>query len=103
MAAGFEVTPAQLRAMQSFVSGQAADLREALAPVTAEVDDLLGSGWSGSAASAFAAAWREWQEGTGELLDGLGRMAALLGVSATGYEGSDQVTSSVFARLEGRA
>ncbi|MHA3702917.1 WXG100 family type VII secretion target [Jatrophihabitans sp. YIM 134969] len=96
------MTSADLRAVQAFVTGKAADLREAIAPVADEVEELTGSGWSGSAAESFAAAWAEWHDGSAKILDALGRIGAGLGLSAEGYDQTDGTLGTSYSRLASR-
>ncbi len=56
---GFEVTSADLHSAQTFVSELAADVSAELTSVSAEVESLLATGWTGAAANGFSAGWTE--------------------------------------------
>jgi WXG100 family type VII secretion target len=98
---GFEVSTADLNAAQAFVSGLAGEIRTDLGSATTQVESLLDGGWKGTAADGFAAGWQNWHTGALELLDALGRMAALLAVTAREYDGRDAIVSFDFNRLGG--
>lgn len=96
---GFEVTTSELNAAQMYVFDVAGEIRAGLTSLAAEVEELLGGGWKGTAATAFAAGWQDWCTGGYDVLDALGRMAQLLAVTARTYEGADAVSSIDFSRL----
>lgn len=102
MGAGFEVSAAELRDVESFVTGRAYDLRDAITPVAAEVEDLLGGGWTGSAATTFGQAWSEWHDGSAKILDALGRIGAALGQIADSYAGTDDNLAASYSRIADR-
>ena len=98
---GFEVTTAELNAAQVYVSGVAGEIRRGLDSLAAGVEELLSSGWTGTAAGAFAEGWQDWRTGSHDILDALGRMAQLLAITARTYDGTDTVSSIDFNQLEG--
>jgi len=84
MEMGLKVTPQQLQALSSRVSGSAAHiegelggLRSSLAP--------LGSDWAGAAQVQFSALWEEWQAGAAKVHDALSGISALLGQAGSAY------------------
>ena len=98
---GFEVTTAELNAAQVYVSGVAGEIRSGLSTLASEVEELFGTGWQGTAATAFAAGWQDWRTGSDEVLDALSRMAQLLAITARTYDGTDTVSSINFSQLNG--
>jgi WXG100 family type VII secretion target len=98
---GFAVTTSELNAAQGYVCDVAGETRAGLASLACDVEELLGGGWKGTAATAFAAGWQDWCTGGYEVLDALGRMAQLLAVTARTYDGTDTVSSLDFSRLDG--
>lgn len=98
---GFEVTTSELNAAQAYVSGVASEVRTGLSSLASDVEELLGGGWTGAAATAFAAGWQDWRTGSDDVLDALGRMAQLLAITARTYDGTDAVSSIDFDQLGG--
>ncbi|MGH3427288.1 MAG: WXG100 family type VII secretion target [Pseudonocardiaceae bacterium] len=98
---GFEVTTSELNAAQVYVCDVAGETRYGLTSLASDVEELLGGGWQGTAATAFAAGWQDWCTGGYEVLDALGRMAQLLAVTARTYDGTDTVSRLDFSRLDG--
>ncbi|MGH3852021.1 MAG: WXG100 family type VII secretion target [Pseudonocardiaceae bacterium] len=80
----------------------AAETRAGRTSLASEVEELLGGGWQGTAATAFAAGWQDWCTGGYEVLDALGRMTQLLAVPARAYDSTDTVSSLDFSQLEGK-
>lgn len=98
---GFEVTPSELNAAQEYVCDVAAETRAGLTSLASDVEQLLGGGWQGTAATALAAGWQDWCTGGYEVLDALGRMAQLLAITARAYDGTDTVSRIDFSQLDG--
>lgn len=98
---GFGVTTSELNAAQVYVSDVAEEIRTGLTSLASDVEELLGGGWQGTAATAFAAGWQDWRTGSDDILDALSRMAQLLMVTARTYDGSDTVSSIDFSQLNG--
>ena len=75
-----------------------------------QVEALLDGGWQGCAADAFAEAWREWECGARDVLDGLVSMTQLLAVvhrdlverDTASQARLDAVAGRVTARRTGR-
>lgn len=91
----------ELQVSESVVSGVAQELRtvvdntrSGLTGLDGELGRLLGSGWTGEAASAFGDVWTRWHEGAQALVKGLETMASALEQTAQSYGGTD---------VEGRA
>jgi len=55
---GFGVTTSELNAAQVYVSDVAEEIRTGLTSLASDVEELLGGGWQGTAATAFAAGWQ---------------------------------------------
>jgi WXG100 family type VII secretion target len=99
---GFEVTTSELNAAQVYMSDVGGDIRIGLTSLAFDVEELLGGGWKGTAATAFAAGWQDWCTGGYEVPDALGRMAQLLAVTAHTYDDTDTVSTIDFSQLDGR-
>lgn len=85
-----------LQVSESVVSGVAQELRtvvdetrSGLTSLDGELGRLLGSGWTGEAASAFGDVWTHWHEGAQSLVKGLETMASALEQAAHGYGSTD--------------
>jgi WXG100 family type VII secretion target len=78
------------------VGNDAQELRDELVGLKRDWDNLSG-GWSGVAASAYAAIWAEWLEGAATLVDALAESSRNLGLAAVLY--SDQDVESA-ARID---
>jgi WXG100 family type VII secretion target len=83
--AGFQVDPDELGRGDAAVAARCAQARAAVGRIRTGADALFGGGWHGPAAAAFRAGWDHWLAGTGEMLDALDGLAALLGAAGTGY------------------
>jgi WXG100 family type VII secretion target len=70
------------------VSNEAEELREELARLSREWDNL-SHGWSGAAASAFTPAWEEWHEGAARVVEALAESSRRLAQAAVLYEERD--------------
>jgi WXG100 family type VII secretion target len=78
------------------VGGEAEGLREELARLSHEWDTVL-SGWSGAAASSYAALWEEWHDSAAELVETLARSSRLLERAAVSYD-EQEAASAVSMR-----
>lgn len=67
---------------------------EGLAALRSKVDALLGSGWTGGAASGFAQGWQEWLLGMDDMLTGLNALAVFAGDAGVTYEHTDTALSN---------
>jgi WXG100 family type VII secretion target len=68
-------------------------LRDGLSGVDDETTQLLGSGWKGGAASAYAPAWEKWHDGAKQVVEGLQRMSELLTIAGKEYAKTDESAS----------
>jgi WXG100 family type VII secretion target len=73
------------------VGGEAEGLRAELGRLSQEWDSVV-SGWSGAAASSYAALWEEWHDGAAKLVETLARSSQLLQRAAVAYD--EQETAS---------
>jgi WXG100 family type VII secretion target len=96
---GFDVSPSELRSTRKFVDGVAHDIITELSAVRHEVDDLLGSGWTGDSARTFAGGWEDWQKGARDTLRALDTMAELLGVAGRDYADGDLLVTAGFEKF----
>ena len=87
--AELQVEPSELVAVSHELSTVADGLRSGISSLDNEVTGLMGTGWTGSAASAYAGVWKEWHEGASQVVAGLSRMSALLNDAAARYTGTD--------------
>lgn len=76
--ADLHVTTSELTAVSAELESLAQGIQPGLATLHSDVSDLMGSGWSGSAASAYSGVWQEWHQGASEVTEGLRRMSGLL-------------------------
>ncbi|BBX27461.1 WXG100 family type VII secretion target [Mycolicibacterium alvei] len=88
--ADLQVTPETLRQVSTEFATAAQQLHASLGSLDSEVAQMLGPSWTGSAASAYDAVWREWHEGSSKVLDGLTAMSDLLASAAARYSGTDR-------------
>ena len=91
MADHLQVRADEMFATSHSVSNDAEELREELAAIAREWEDV-SHGWSGDAASAYDALWQEWHEGAIKLVDVVSELSHGLGRAAMSYQ--DQDTSS---------
>jgi len=68
------------------VGNDAQELREELAGLQRDWDNLS---WSGVASSAYSAIWCEWAEGATRLVDAFAESSHNLGVAAVSYSEQD--------------
>ena len=87
--AELQVEPSELVATSHELSTVADGLRTGITSLDNEVSGLMGTGWTGSAASAYADVWKEWHEGAAQVAAGLSRMSALLNDAAAKYTSTD--------------
>jgi WXG100 family type VII secretion target len=85
-----EVVVAELHAAAERLRDAGQRLQDGLSGVDLETRQLLGSGWKGGAASAYAPAWDQWHTGAGQVVRGLQTMADLLNLSGKEYAKTDQ-------------
>jgi WXG100 family type VII secretion target len=94
MMAELGVTPTELGAVSSELQTLAAGMRSGLGSLDSDVAGLMGSGWSGTAATAYAEVWREWHDGAHQVVEGLLAMSSLLSDAAMRYATTDAGTAA---------
>lgn len=72
-------------------------LQDGLSGVDLEMRELLGSGWKGDAASAFATAWDRWHNGAGQVVRGIQTMSDLLRIAGDAYAKTDEQGAGALA------
>ncbi|MBP1159791.1 WXG100 family type VII secretion target [Rhodococcus sp. PvR099] len=82
-----------------FAYKTAQDLLVALRSAGSEVDSLMSGGWSGNAAAAYGAGWRELFDGGVQVFESLSSMAELLGVTAENYARQDTAAAGSISSL----
>lgn len=90
MGQSVEVVVSELHSASARLEAAAQSLRDGLASVDDETTQLLGSGWKGGAASAYAPAWEQWHTGAGQVVQGLQRMSELLTIAGKEYAKTDE-------------
>ncbi|MHA3703431.1 WXG100 family type VII secretion target [Jatrophihabitans sp. YIM 134969] len=98
----FDVELAALPAAKAETDQVHGRLQTALGDVTAKVTSLLGSGWSGPAATAYQQAFEDWQDGARDVLAALATMSGLLATTEQEYAVTDAGASERMQRLGGR-
>jgi len=88
------VTSSVLTSVAVELESVAQGVRTGLGSLDGEVSGMLGPGWSGEAASAYDAVWREWHAGAQQVVEGLTAMSGLLQEAAHGYEAADAAGAS---------
>lgn len=88
--ADLQVTPEVLRQVSTEFGAAEQQLRDGLGALDSEVAQMLGPNWTGGAATAYDAVWREWHEGSSKVLQGLTTMSDLLSSAAARYSGTDR-------------
>jgi WXG100 family type VII secretion target len=90
------VIMSELQVSGSAVVGVAQELRtvvdetrSGLTGLDGDLGRLLGSGWTGEAASAFGDVWTRWHDGAQALVKGLETMASALEDAAQSYGATD--------------
>lgn len=90
MEGSVEVVVSELHAAAERLRDAGQRLQDGLSSVDLETRQLLGSGWKGGAASAYAPAWDQWHTGAGQVVRGLQTMADLLNLAGKEYAKTDQ-------------
>ncbi|MFB1294291.1 WXG100 family type VII secretion target [Mycobacterium sp. pW049] len=90
MEGSVEVVVSELHAAAERLRDAGQRLQDGLSSVDLETRQLLGSGWKGGAASAYAPAWDQWHTGAGQVVRGLQTMADLLNIAGKEYAKTDQ-------------
>lgn len=94
MARQLEVDTDRVFATSRAVGNDAEELRDELAQIAKDWDNLSRS-WSGNAAAAYAGIWSEWHEGATSLVDALADTSDKLGRAAAAYEERDGSSAEV--------
>jgi WXG100 family type VII secretion target len=95
---GYRVDPDGLVGTDRALAAVGAGARAEFEAVRAEAARLLGSGWRGPAASAFALGWAQWSDGAAAMLAALDELAALVGSAGAGYGATDDAVRAAIAR-----
>ncbi|HEX7826184.1 MAG TPA: WXG100 family type VII secretion target, partial [Mycobacterium sp.] len=90
MGQSLEVVVSELHSASARLEGAAQRLKDGLSSVNDETTQLLGSGWKGGAASAYAPAWDGWHKGADQVVQALQRMSELLKTAGDQYASTDQ-------------
>ncbi len=93
MGPSVEVVVAQLCLAAACLEDTAQRLTDGLSSVGDEAAQLLGSDWTGGAASAYAPAWDDWHSGAVQIVEGLRRMSELLTIAGKEYAKTDESAS----------
>jgi WXG100 family type VII secretion target len=72
------------------------------AKVQEQVDRLTSSGWRGPAASAYAAAWRDWVGAADRILDALQAESRLITEFRAGLQSTDSGVTTSMSGLQSR-
>lgn len=76
----------------------AAEIEAEQSRLAREVDELFSGGWSGAAASSFAAAIARWDEGAAHVRPALDRMGADIGSAQRAFQSTDAHDSAEVRR-----
>lgn len=90
MGQAVEVVVSELNSASVRLADAGQRLQDGLSSVDLEVDQLLGSGWKGGAASAFGGEWDKWHSGAGQVVRGLQTMSDLLRIAGREYAKTDE-------------
>ncbi|MGE2837129.1 WXG100 family type VII secretion target [Mycobacterium sp. SMC-4] len=90
MGRSVEVVVSELHAAAARLRDAGQRLQDGLSSVDLETQQLLGSGWKGDAASAYATAWDQWHGGAGQVVRGLQTMSELLTIAGKEYAKTDE-------------
>jgi WXG100 family type VII secretion target len=85
-----DVVVSELHSASARLADAAQRLQDGLSSVNDETVQLLGSGWKGEAASAYAPAWEKWNDGAEQVVKGLQRMSELLTIAGKEYAKTDE-------------
>jgi WXG100 family type VII secretion target len=87
------VDPAVLRAACEALTAGAQHLQAGLRDLDTEAQQVLGS-WEGSAGGSYAAAWRQWHDGSLKVQQALATIAERLGEAGQAFETNEQASAS---------
>jgi WXG100 family type VII secretion target len=85
-----DVVVSELHSASARLADAAQRLQDGLSSVNDETTALLGSGWKGEAASAYAPVWEKWNDGAEQVVKGLQRMSELLTIAGKEYAKTDE-------------
>jgi WXG100 family type VII secretion target len=91
---GFGVTPAELAALQAFVTDAAGAARSAVDGFRSQAAGVV---WRGAAGHSMRAAWEEWLDGAALVVGALDELARLVGTAGTSYTGTDESVRTAVA------
>ncbi|RJO78717.1 WXG100 family type VII secretion target [Nocardia panacis] len=83
------VVPDDAQAVGRFVYELAEAIRTALNSAGREVESLVNTGWTGTAAAQFGTGWGEIHDGGTQISSALTSMAEKLGITAETYRAQD--------------
>jgi WXG100 family type VII secretion target len=81
------------------VAGIATSLTHERTSLHGSMRTLLGSGWTGPAATEFSDAWDDWNTAAAEMLDGLHAMSRLLEAARVDFVTTDDGSRTDLTRL----
>ncbi len=87
--AQIRVTPEELEALSSKISGNGNVVAEQINTATAGVQNLVNQGWGGAASAQFDALWREWEAGAKQIQEAMMGMSTYLNKAAGAYRDTD--------------
>ncbi|RBO79616.1 WXG100 family type VII secretion target [Nocardia puris] len=93
------VVPAEVSDTGQFVKLTAEELIAEVRSVDREIEQLMSS-WTGDAANAYLQGWQETRSGALEVLEALGTLADLLGVSSRRYTATDTSNAQTWSSLD---
>ncbi|MGW0159979.1 WXG100 family type VII secretion target [Mycobacterium sp. NPDC003323] len=93
MSGSVEVVTSELQLAADRLRASGQRLQDGLSAVDLETGNLLGSGWKGEAATAFAKYWDQWHTGAGQVVRALQTMSDALDEAARGYTAQDEQAS----------
>lgn len=97
-----KVTPEELEQQAAFADAVANLLIDKHQKLTAQMVDLLESGWKGAGADACQAAWSEWNNGFRLMINGLADEAQELRLAAGSYRDTDGGSAGRFQDIDKR-
>jgi len=84
-----KVTPEELEQQAAFADSVANLLIDKHQKLSAQMVDLLESGWKGTGSDACGSAWSEWNRGFRLMINGLADEAQALRLAASSYRNTD--------------
>lgn len=90
MGGSVEVVVSELDSAAGRVADAGQRLQDGLSAVDLSVEELLGKGWKGGAATAYTAEWDKWHSGAGQIVRALQVMSESLEAAGSHYAATDQ-------------